>query len=71
LQMNARIDDRAQGLLQGASERGLLSARGEHRVLRVARTIADLRGCDRVLACDVGAAIALRPNANTGYRRAA
>ena len=43
-----------------AREQGLLSARGEHRVLRVARTIADLDGSERVRARDVGAALALR-----------
>ncbi len=71
LRSNAKIDDRAQGLLESARERGLLSARGEHRVLCVARTIADLRGSERVLAGDVGAAIALRPHPYTGHSRAA
>ena len=41
-------------------ERGLLSARGQHRVLRVARTIADLNGSERVRARDVGSALAMR-----------
>ena len=37
-------------MLRDGSQRGLLSARGEHRVLRVARTIADLDGSGRVRA---------------------
>ncbi len=41
-------------------ERGLLSARGYHRVLRAAWTIADLAGRDRPDAGDIGEAIQLR-----------
>jgi magnesium chelatase family protein len=39
---------------------GLLSARGRHRVLRVARTIADLGGHDRVTRADMLLALSLR-----------
>ncbi len=39
---------------------GALSARGRHRVLRVARTIADLERHDRVTEADVLTALALR-----------
>ncbi|MEV0280645.1 YifB family Mg chelatase-like AAA ATPase [Streptomyces sp. NPDC050610] len=41
-------------------ERGLLTARGLDRVLRVAWTVADLAGHDRPLAADVGRALELR-----------
>jgi len=41
----------------------MLSPRGQHRAVRVARTIADLAGHDQVGARDLGAAIALRPEA--------
>jgi magnesium chelatase family protein len=41
-------------------DRGLLSARGYHRVLRAAWTIADLAGRDRPDAGDIGEAIQLR-----------
>jgi predicted ATPase with chaperone activity len=37
-----------------------LSARGRHRVLRVARTIADLKGRDTVRRSDVMTALSLR-----------
>ncbi|MBM9619089.1 YifB family Mg chelatase-like AAA ATPase [Streptomyces zhihengii] len=48
-------------------ERGLLTARGLDRVLRVAWTIADLRGRDRPEAVDVALALELR----TGIARGA
>lgn len=38
------IDDKGKTLVKTASEKNALSARGYHRVLRVARTIADLAG---------------------------
>ena len=55
-----RADAGAHALLRGAYEQGKLSARGHQRVLRVARTIADLDGRERVCSQDVAAAIALR-----------
>ncbi|MDI2129263.1 YifB family Mg chelatase-like AAA ATPase [Yinghuangia seranimata] len=48
-------------------ERGILTARGLDRVLRVAWTIADLRGHDRPALADVDAALEFR----TGVRRGA
>ncbi|MFG2980992.1 YifB family Mg chelatase-like AAA ATPase [Streptomyces sp. NPDC048258] len=48
-------------------ERGLLTARGLDRVLRVAWTVADLRGRDRPEALDVAVALELR----TGIARGA
>lgn len=41
-------------------ERGLLTARGLDRVLRVAWTVADLRGADRPEASDISVALELR-----------
>jgi magnesium chelatase family protein len=57
---HARLDLEAQHALGVAYERGALSARGRHRVIRVARTIADLAGRDRVSAADVLMAVSLR-----------
>ena len=59
----------AESLLDGARRQGLLSARGEHRMLRVARTIADLAGSERVRAADVGGALALRCETRRRERR--
>jgi magnesium chelatase family protein len=66
-----RLDARGEELLRAARRRGMLSARGEHRVLRVARTIADLDASARVRASDIGAALALRPDAALAGNRAA
>jgi magnesium chelatase family protein len=44
---------------------GLLSARGRHRVVRVAQTIADLQGHDRIERADILLALSLRQRAGT------
>jgi magnesium chelatase family protein len=66
-----RLEEKAEELLRKNHERGLLSARGQHRVLRVARTIADLNGSEQVRARDVGSALALRSEAEYAGSRAA
>ena len=55
-----RLDPAAGRLLSQLSSTTSLTARGVHRALRVARTIADLAGDERVGAPAVAAAIALR-----------
>jgi len=49
-----------EALLTQAMARWSLSARGYHRVLKVARTIADVAGCDVVGAAHVAEAISYR-----------
>ena len=56
----AALDDAGGRLLTTAYESGRISARGHHRVLRVARTIADLAGRDRVAAEHVALALGYR-----------
>jgi magnesium chelatase family protein len=55
-----RLDSRAEVELGRAYAVGMLSARGRHRVVRVARTIADLEGHDRIRREDVLLALSLR-----------
>lgn len=43
-----RLDPQGEQLLAGAMEKLGLSARALHRILRVARTLADLEGCDEL-----------------------
>jgi len=57
---HCRCDEAAETLLLQASERMGLSARGQHRTLRVARTIADLFGHDRIRTGDVAEALGYR-----------
>jgi magnesium chelatase family protein len=71
LQRHARLGEQGGEMMRRARESGLLSARGEHRVLRVARTIADLNGSERVRARDLGAALALRTDVTLAGSRAA
>ncbi len=47
-------------LMRASRERLALSARSQHRVLRVARTIADLGGCERIAPAHLAEAIQLR-----------
>jgi magnesium chelatase family protein len=71
LREHARLDDHCERLLQDARERGTLSARGEDRVVRIARTIADLNASERISRGELGKAIALRGEAGPAGRRAA
>ena len=57
---HVRADARAFAALQCAYAKGDLSARGHGRILRVARTIADLAGDPRVRAAHVIEALGLR-----------
>ena len=59
------IDSPARALLERAASRLSLSARAYHRVLKVARTIADLDGDKRVSDRHVSEALRYRPAAST------
>ena len=62
LEQVATPDKEGKTLLIQAAERFGLSARGYHRVLRVARTIADLDGDDHVSRTHIAEAISFRLN---------
>ncbi len=55
-----QLDARSLGLLQMLAQRRGLSARGVHRVLRVARTAADLEGAASVRASHLAMALEMR-----------
>ncbi len=65
IQSRLRLDDDAQASLGHAYLSGELSARGRHRVLRVAQTVADLAGHERVRREDVLKALTLRQRVST------
>jgi magnesium chelatase family protein len=57
---HVRLDDRGDSVLRRAYDRGALSPRGHDRVLRVARTIADLDESDLVRSGHLLEALGLR-----------
>jgi magnesium chelatase family protein len=56
----AAPDQAATALLRSAAEAMRLSARGYHRVLKVARTLADLDACDSVGRVHLAEALSYR-----------
>ncbi len=60
LEKIAPMNGAAKALLAEAAERMKLSARGYHRVLRVARTLADLDGADSLSKTHVAEALSYR-----------
>lgn len=60
IERDCALDASTRQLLDVAMARMGLSARGYHRVLKVARTIADLAGCEAIVAAHVAEALRLR-----------
>ncbi|MFN4088471.1 MAG: YifB family Mg chelatase-like AAA ATPase [Alphaproteobacteria bacterium] len=63
LETAAALDAAGRRLLTEAAERLRLSARGWHRVLRVARTLADMEGVDAIARIHVAEALSYRRQA--------
>lgn len=70
LRAHVALDERAEQTLARVCASGALSARGMHRTLGVARTIADLNDRSRVEHGDLAMAMALRPGFAAGSGRA-
>ena len=70
LETIAQPDAQGLKLLRDAAETMRLSARGYHRVLRVARTLADLDGADKISRLHLAEALSYRALADD-LRRAA
>lgn len=60
LEAVALCDEPARGLLRRAAQQLHLSARGYHRVLKVARSIADLDGSESIRKAHIAEAVAFR-----------
>ena len=56
-----QVEDSAQGLLKAAMQQLNLSARAFHRMLKLARTIADMEKSDIINATHLAEAIQYRP----------
>jgi len=55
------LDEAGRNLMKSASLQLQLSARGYHRVLKLARTIADLAGCEMITSAYLAEALQYRP----------
>ena len=56
----AKLDNAGLALIRDAADAMRLSARGYHRVLRVARTLADLDGAEAVARIHIAEALSYR-----------
>jgi magnesium chelatase family protein len=77
--LNARLSGKAldrvtapdiegRNLMTKASEAMGLTARAYHRILKVARTIADLDGCDGVRRIHIAEALSARKSGSAGQQ---
>jgi magnesium chelatase family protein len=66
IRAHCELDPPSAGLLRSAVERLGLSARAYHRVLRLARTIADLAGADCIQVTHLAEAIQYQPRTVAG-----
>lgn len=62
----AAPDEKGRNILNQAADKFKLSARGYHRILRVARTLADLEGADNVGYTHIAEAIGYRQMSVSG-----
>ena len=60
-----KLDGAGESLVRAAMGQMNLSARGYHRVLKLARTIADLAGCENIQAAHLAEALQYRPKSLT------
>ncbi len=65
-----KLDEAGEGLMRAAMGQMNLTARGYHRVLKLARTIADRGGCERIQAVYLAEALQYRPKLMMGWQKA-
>jgi magnesium chelatase family protein len=61
-----KLDEAGESLIRAAMGQMNLSARGYHRVLKLARTIADLAGSEQIQAAHLAEALQYRPKLMMG-----
>ena len=60
VRLHCKADEHTQALLKAAMQQLHLSARAYHRTLKLARTIADLAGCEAIAAVHAAEALQYR-----------
>jgi magnesium chelatase family protein len=63
---HCELDDTCRSLMRTAMAQMQLSARAYHRVLKLARTISDLAGCDAISPAHLAEALQYRPRGTMG-----
>ena len=61
-----KLDEGGEGLVRTAMSQMQLSARAYHRILKLARTIADLAGNDAIQSVNLAEALQYRPKLMVG-----
>lgn len=61
-----KLQDEGQSLMRAAMSQLNLSARAYHRILKLARTIADLAGCEEIQSVHLAEALQYRPKLMMG-----
>ena len=61
-----KLQDEGQGLMRSAMTQLHLSARAYHRILKLARTIADLAGSEEIQSVHLAEALQYRPKIMMG-----
>jgi len=61
-----RLQDEGQRLMRAAMTQLNLSARAYHRILKLARTVADLAGCEEIQSVHLAEALQYRPKLMMG-----
>lgn len=56
-----KLQDESQSLMRAAMSQLNLPARAYHRILKLARTIADLAGCEEIQSAHLAEALQYRP----------
>ncbi|MFH1184316.1 MAG: ATP-binding protein, partial [Chloroflexota bacterium] len=65
IRQHCKLDAAGESLVRAAMGQMNLSARGYHRVLKLARTIADLAGAEQIQATHLAEALQYRPKSLT------
>jgi magnesium chelatase family protein len=61
IRLFCRVGDEGQRLMRAAMTQLNVSARAYHRILKLARTIADLAGCDEIRTVHLAEALQYKP----------